>query len=68
MADLGETRVPFFKALFTLLRHNPNALGAFYYDCFHFYHLNQHKHQVARSIGQHLAASFDEADLDEKRP
>lgn len=50
-----ETRRPFWKALVRVARNNPPALGAFYYDCFHFSHLKEHRAAVESLLLGYLA-------------
>jgi radical SAM superfamily enzyme YgiQ (UPF0313 family) len=49
-----ETRIPFWKALFTILRRNPSALGAFCYDCMHYLHLFQHAAYIGQWVRDYL--------------
>ncbi len=63
-----HTRGAFWQALPTLIRHNPQALGAYDHDCFHFHHLNRHEHQVVRKIGEPLAGPSAPDAMDDKLP
>jgi radical SAM superfamily enzyme YgiQ (UPF0313 family) len=51
----STTRRAFWKAFLKVARHNPQALGAFYYDCFHFSHLKEHRAAVESSLLGYLA-------------
>ena len=51
-----QVRRPFWRTLFKVAMKNPSALAGFYYDCFHYFHLLDHRHQVRRGISDYLAA------------
>jgi radical SAM superfamily enzyme YgiQ (UPF0313 family) len=51
----ADARAPFWRALWAVARGNPAALGAFYYDCFHYRHLKEHRRAVASSFQEHLS-------------
>lgn len=51
-----ELRGPFWRAFLRVARGNPGALGAFYYDCFHYFHLARHRGEARRVISEYLAA------------
>ena len=59
-----ELRGPFWGAFLRVARNNPRALGAFYYDCFHYYHLARHRGQARRAISDYLAAPAEGDVLD----
>ena len=61
----ASTRRPFWRALRTILRRNPRALGAFYYDCFHFDHLKEHRRAVETALLGYLADPPEGDVLDE---
>jgi radical SAM superfamily enzyme YgiQ (UPF0313 family) len=51
-----QVRRPFWRTFFKVAMKNPSALAGFYYDCFHYFHLLDHRHQVRRGISDYLAA------------
>jgi radical SAM superfamily enzyme YgiQ (UPF0313 family) len=58
-------RRPFWRALLRIATRNPRALGAFYYDCFHYDHLARHRGEVRRAISAYLASPAPGDVLDE---
>ena len=61
-----ETQRPFWRTLVRVARTNPRALGSFYYDCFHYFHLNAHKHEMRRNLLGYLASPAPDDVLDAK--
>jgi radical SAM superfamily enzyme YgiQ (UPF0313 family) len=61
----AELRRPFWRAFLRVVRRNPRALGAFYYDCFHYYHLERHRREARRAISAYLASPAPGDVLDE---
>jgi radical SAM superfamily enzyme YgiQ (UPF0313 family) len=59
-----ETRRPFWRTFVRVARANPGALSAFYYDCFHYFHLNAHRHQMRRDLLGGLARQAADESLD----
>ena len=63
-----QLRRPFWRAFLRVARQNPRALGAFYYDCFHYYHLAQHRRHARRAISNYLASPTAGDELDSLAP
>jgi len=59
-----KTRLPFWRALFAVLRRNPSAISPFCYDCMHFLHLFHHAGYVRESLERYLAQPHPDDVLD----
>ncbi|MFQ5881233.1 MAG: B12-binding domain-containing radical SAM protein [Candidatus Methylomirabilales bacterium] len=60
-----DTRFYFWKTLLQVLWKNPTAFEAFVWDCYYFYHLNQHADYVQRELARYLSSPSPDDVLDE---
>lgn len=49
-----EMRRHFWNTFLQILKKNVSAVGAFHYDCFHYYHLYLHHKHVEKSLREYL--------------